>query len=268
MSKEMFITKASGNQSKFSEKRLGNSLRRAGATEEQVDVISAEIASKIFEGMTTKNVYRLAFTRLKENSRSLAARYNLKRAIMELGPSGFPFEKYIGEILNYQGYKTKIGEFVKGKCVNHEIDVIAEKDDGFFMIECKYHNLPGVFCDVKIPLYIQSRFKNVEAEWVKLPGHNSKTHKGWVVTNTRFSSDALQYGICAGLNLISWDYPLNGGLRDQIDSLGLYPITCLTSLTKIEKQRLLDNGIVLCSDIYNKEKLLEVAGVKPIVSKQ
>ncbi|MBA2614095.1 MAG: ATPase [Bacteroidetes bacterium] len=263
MNKDMFITKASGEKSLFSEKKLSSSLQRAGATEDQINSIIAEISSQLFEGMTTKNIYRLAFKRLRENSRPLAARYNLKQAIMELGPSGFPFEKYVSKILNHQGYKTKIGEIVKGKCVSHEIDVIAEKENNFFMIECKYHNLPGIFCDVKIPLYIESRFRDVEAEWMKLPGHDLKTHQGWVVTNTRFSTDALQYGICAGLNLLGWDYPINAGLRDQIDSLGLYPITCLTSLTKVEKQRLLDKGIILCKEIYNEEKILVASGVKP-----
>ena len=182
---------------------------------------------------------------------------------MELGPSGYPFEKYVAEILNRQGYKTKVGQIVQGHCVTHEVDVIAEKENDFIMIECKYHNLRGVFCDVKIPLYIQSRFKDLEKQWLTLHTNRSKNHKGWLITNTRFSSDAIQYGTCVDLKLIGWDYPIKGSLKDQIDSLGLYPITCLTTLTKIEKQRLLDKKIVLCSEVLQNEKLLENNGVKP-----
>ncbi|MDP1802946.1 MAG: ATP cone domain-containing protein [Bacteroidota bacterium] len=259
---DLFVIKASGVKSRFSEKKLRTSLQRAGASEEQIEFITKEVGKQIFEGISTKAIYKLAFTLLREGSRHLAARYHLKQAIMELGPSGYPFEKYIAEILNYQGYQTKVGEIVQGQCVTHEIDVIAEKDDHCYMIECKYHNLQGIFCDVKIPLYIQSRFKDVEAQWIKMSGHITKFYQGWVFTNTKFSTDAIEYGKCVGLNLIGWDYPLKGSLREQIDTLGLYPITCLTSLTKAEKGRLLEKKIVLCKEIFNNKKILEACDVK------
>lgn len=262
MSKDIYVTKASGEKSRYSEEKIRVSLKRVGANDEQIDYIISEIASKLYEGMPTKKIYRLAFTLLKEGSRHVAARYHLKEAIMELGPSGYPFEKYYSEILKRQGYKTRVGETIQGHCVTHEVDVIAEKENDYFMIECKYHNLRGVFCDVKIPLYIQSRFKDLEKQWLKLPEHKSFKHKGWVVTNTRFSTDAIQYGTCADLILVGWDYPAKGSLKDQIDSLGLYPITCLTTLTKVEKQRLLDKKIVLCDEILQNAKLLEENGIK------
>ncbi len=90
-----------------------------------------------------------------------------------------------------------------------------------------------------------------------------KFHQGWVITNTRFTSDAIQYGNCIGLKLIGWDYPDNGSLRNQIDSLGLYPITCLTKLTKYEKQMLLDNKILLCREICRNDEILLQVGIKP-----
>ena len=257
------ITKASGEIVPFSADKLKRSLERAGASEAEIERILEEIGSNLYEGIPTKKIYKTAFSLLKESSRPLAAKYHLKHAIMELGPSGYPFEKYIGEILRYQGYKITVGEIVQGQCVNHEVDVIAQLDHKHFMIECKYHNQPGTFSDVKIPLYIQARFKDVEAQWLKLPGHGTKFHQGWVVTNTRFSSDAIQYGNCAGLKLLGWDYPLKDGLKDIIDKLGLYPITCLTSLTKPEKQRLLDQKIVLCKEISDNEDYLVKAGVNP-----
>ena len=257
------ITKASGESVPFSAKKLKRSLERAGASKDKIDRILEEISSKLYEGISTKKIYRIAFNLLKESSRHLAAKYHLKQAIMELGPSGYPFEKYIGEILRYQGYKTTVGEIVQGKCVNHEIDVIAEKDHHHFMIECKYHNQRGTFSDVKIPLYIQARFKDVEAQWLKLPGHGTKFHQGWVVTNTRFSSDAIQYGNCAGLKLLGWDYPIKGSLKDLIDTLGLYPITCLTTLTKTEKHHLLGRKIVLCKEICDNEHYLVQADINP-----
>ena len=154
-----------------------------------------------------------------------------------------------------------MGEIVKGHCVNHEIDVIAQKDEKHFMIECKFHNQPGFVCDVKIPLYIQSRFKDVEDAWTKLPGHNQKFHQGWVVTNTKFSTDAVKYGNCIGLNLVGWDYPLKGSLREQITHAKLYPITCLTTLTEKEKSDLLELKVVLCKELCANPELLNKIGV-------
>jgi hypothetical protein len=257
MEKETHIIKASGEVTVFSEKKLRASLQRVNATPEQIDSVINEISGKLYDGISTKKIYRMAFNLLKGSSRHLAAKYHLKQAIMELGPSGYPFEKYMGEILRYQGYVTNVGVVVQGQCVSHEIDVVAQIDDQQLMIECKYHNLPGIFCDVKIPLYIQARFKDVETQWKLANVQGIRVFQGCVITNTRFSSDAVQYGTCAGLKLISWDYPAKGSLKEQIDELGLYPITCLTSLTKIEKQHLLDNKIVLCLEIQQNQKILD-----------
>lgn len=124
------------------------------------------------------------------------------------------------------------------------------------MIECKYHNQRGTISDVKIPLYIQSRFKDMEASWVNIPGHGTKFHQGWVVTNTKFSSDAIQYGACVGLKL-----PLKENLKDTIDTMGLYPITCLTTLRKSEKIYLLENKVVFCKEICQNSHWLKKAGV-------
>jgi len=259
---KIFVTKASNESAEFSENKLRNSMKRAGATDEEVDKIVKQVYDKLYQGISTKNIYKIAFSLLRGSSKHVAAKYHLKGAIMELGPSGYPFEKFIGAILSHQGYNIKIGQIVKGQCVQHEIDVIAEKKDEHIMIECKYHNRPGIVCDVKIPLYIQARFKDVETEWLKIPEHLAKIHQGWVVTNTKFTSDAIQYGTCAGLKLVGWNYPDGNSLRSQIDALKLYPITCLTSLTKFEKQKLLENKIVLCQELRDNKNLLIKIGVK------
>lgn len=253
------IIKASGEKELFNEHKLRKSLVNAGATKEIIYDIIGSIQDILYDGISTQTIYKEAFRLLRNNSNGSATRYNLKQAILELGPTGYPFEKFVGELLNRLGYKTQTGVIVEGDCVSHEIDVIAEKDDDHFMIECKFHNRKGHKCNVKIPLYIQSRFKDVEKNWRKLPNHEHKFHRGWVVTNTRFTKDALQYGSCVGLKLLSWDYPKNEGLKDLINRINLHPITCLTSLQKKEKQALLNHDIVFCKQIYeNKEVLNEL----------
>jgi len=252
---EIHITKASGEIVPFSADKLRLSLERAGAPDNQIEQVIQEIVPQLFPGITTKRIYHLAFKKLKNLERHLAGKYQLKKAIMNLGPSGFPFEKFISELFHFQGYTVEVGVFVPGKCVNHEVDVFAQKDGKKYLVECKYHNGPGTVSNVKIPLYIQARFEDINAN----PAHRNKElqfTQAWVVTNTKFTDDAIRYGNCAGLKLIGWNYPDIGSLRNLIDHSGLYPITCLTTLTQTEKKILLENKIVLCTDVLkNPDKL-------------
>lgn len=255
------IIKASGEKAPFQIEKVIRSLERAGADKLLVEEIVQDIEKAVYDGMTTKKIYQMAFKILKRKSRVSASKYKLKKALMELGPSGYPFEKFVGAILSQEGFETKVGVIVQGSCVQHEVDVIAEKDNKHYMIECKYHSDQGRFCNVKIPLYIHSRFLDVEKQWEKQEGHKTKFHKGGVYTNTRFTTDAIQYGICVGLMLTSWDYPNGNGLKERIDKSGLHPLTSLTTLTKAEKSKLLDKGIVLCKNINENPSLLEQIGI-------
>jgi hypothetical protein len=251
---EIQIVKASGEKVSFSPQKIRRSLKRAGANENVIDEVLSDIQSHLYEGITTKKIYQLAFKMLRKKHKTAASKYTLKKAIMELGPSGYPFEKYMSEIFKSQGHSVQINLMMKGQCVNHEVDVLAEKDNVQKVIECKYHNQQGTICDVKIPLYVHSRFKDIEKN-----NTDGKRQEGWVVTNTRFSGDAIQYGVCAGLNLLGWDYPEGKGLRETIDEGGLYPITCLTTLLQKEKEKLMERGLVLCREINaNKNMLVEI----------
>jgi len=260
MRNKLVVTKASGSTEPFSIKKLRNSLGRAKATPEEINSIIDELLPKLYQGISTKKIYSEAFRLLRNQSKPHAACYYLKRGIMELGPSGFPFEKFIGELFKHQGFTVQVGKIVQGKCVTHEIDVIAEKENLIILMECKYRNQPGIPVDVKTPLYIQSRFEDVLANGLL----KNKEHKfyGWITTNAKFTTHALDYGLCKGLNLLSWDYPHNKALKDLIDNSGLYPLTCLTSLKHQEKQWLLAKNYVLVRDIYNNKNLLLQAGVK------
>ena len=255
------IIKASGEKAPFEIEKVIRSLERAGADKLLIKEIVQDIDKEVHDGMTTKKIYQMAFNILKRKSRVSASKYKLKKALMELGPSGYPFERFVGKVFGHEGYETKVGIIVQGHCVQHEIDVIAKKDNKHFMIECKYHSDQGRFCNVKIPLYIQSRFLDVQKQWEKQQGHKTKLHQGGVCTNTRFTSDALQYGNCVGLMLVSWDHPKGHGLKERVDRLGLHPLTSLTTLTKAEKSKLLDKGIVLCKEINENPSLLEQIGI-------
>lgn len=256
------VTKASGDVEPFSVAKLKASLKKANASEGECQEIIKSILSKIHPSISSQKIYSDAFALLRQHSKHHAARYYLKRGVMELGPSGFPFEKLVGELFKHRGFSVEVGKTLQGKCVTHEIDVIAEKENEINLVECKYRNQPGIAVDVKTPLYIFSRFEDVlENESLHFKGKN---FTGWVVTNSKFTSDAISFGGCKGMQLLSWDYPLNNSLQDWINRAGVFPLTCLTALTRTEKEWLLGKGYVLAKDIYNNQKLLSNAGVSEL----
>ncbi|WP_339885536.1 ATP cone domain-containing protein [Polaribacter vadi] len=255
------IVKSSGKKVKFSLHKLSKSLKRTGADEDTINKILDKVRDELYQGISTKEIYNRAFVLLKKKNSYLASKYKLKKAIYELGPTGFPFEYFISAVLKNSGYVTEVGKILQGKCVSHEVDVIAHKNNETTVIECKFHSQQGYNCNVKVPLYINSRYQDIKTHWDTNKKNNTILKPGWVVTNTRFTEDAIKFGNCIGLYLLSWDYPENDGLKDRIDRLGLYPITTSTLLTNREKQFLLSREIVLCRDLIGDVFFLDHLGI-------
>jgi hypothetical protein len=262
MNQDIEIIKSSGEKVKFSLNKLRNSLKHSGANHNLVEKIVDSVRDELYEGITTHEIYNRAFALLKKEKNSVfASKYKLKKAIYELGPTGFPFERFMSAILEYSGFSTKVGVTLEGNCVTHEIDVVAEKKGCTTIIECKFHGEEGRNCNVKVPLYIHSRYNDVKAHWISKKSQTNTLDRGWVVTNTRFTTHAIRYGKCADLYLLSWDYPKNNGLKDRIDRLGLYPITVSTLLSNREKNFLLSRDVVLCRQLWKDKFYLDHLGV-------
>jgi hypothetical protein len=259
---EIFITKANGEKEIFDIEKLKNSLRRAGASEPIVEDVSKKVAEVLFDGVSTHEIYQKAFELLREKEKYTATKYSLRRAITELGPQGFPFEDFIGEIFRAKKYKVEVGKIINGLCVLHELDVVAIKDDEFIGVEVKFHTSTGVKSDLKTVLYVKARFDDLMKGKYYRDVVMARKQRRLIVTNTKFTSRAVQYGECAGIELIGWNYPRKGNLQDLIDETHLHPITALQSLTKNEKKELLNQGIVLCRDIsIGKYALLKPFGI-------
>jgi hypothetical protein len=261
MDQPVIIIKASGEREPFDESKLRRSLLGAGAEPNIIEKILARVRLELRTDMTTTEIYRRAFDMLREYKPHIAARYSLKRAMMELGPSGHPFEKFVGEVLHSEGYKTEVNKIIQGICVTHEVDVVAEKEGRRAMIELKYHNALGIKTDIKIALYIQARFEDIDKSWQRHPDNGIKLHEAWLMTNTKLTSDAIAYARCVGMKAIGWNYPEQGNLKELIERSGLHPISALTSLSRSEKEKLLDKGLVMCRDVKANKDVLSLIGV-------
>lgn len=238
------VLKASGEYESYNEGKVRSSLKRAGADDELIEGIIKSLQPRLYDGIPTSKIYSYVFELLRKSKSHLASKYNLKRAIMKFGPTGYPFEQFIAGILQAYGYKVAVNKTVKGQCIDHEIDVIAEKNNRRFMIECKFHNHPGVKTDSKVALYVYARLLDLKG---------SNFQQAWLVTNTKLTINARKYANCAGLKIIAWDYPADFSLRFLIEKSNLHPITCLNSLSSSDKEKLLEANLVFCHDLIDKK---------------
>lgn len=259
--KNISITKRSGEVVDFDPEKLRQSLIQSGASQTAADKVTDIICNNIVDGMSTHKVYKHAYQLLRKQSGKIAGRYRLKKAIFDLGPTGYPFESLVTELIKLKGFSTQTGQVLNGACIQHEVDVFAKKADTTIFVECKFHNDVRRKSDVKVSLYVNSRFHDLKKKYEENET-NRHNFEGWIVTNTRFTTDAIHYGICVGLKMISWDYPARGNLRQLIDASGFHPITTMQTITKKEKAYLLDKEIILCRQLINQREILTRMRIK------
>lgn len=245
------VIKASGEKEPFSEIKVRNSIRRSGIPQEIQEQVLAHIKTKIYENIHTSEIYKHIIEFLETSPQPFnKTRYTLKQAIMDLGPTGYPFEDYVAEILKTEGYQTQVRQVLEGNCVSHEIDVIAQKEDKKILIEAKFHNSPGIKSDVHVSLYTKARFDDLRDKY--------NLTQAWIVTNTKVTTDGIEYALCNGIRIIGWNYPQTGSLRDLVEKAKLYPVTALQSLSQSQKQLLLLHGTVLCKDICLNPNIIKI----------
>jgi hypothetical protein len=257
----MKIIKNSGDIVEYDRKKLRKSLLHTGLIGVDLDNTIKTVEAYIYDGIRTKQIYKFTKRLLKRISNTHAARYNLRSALQQLGPAGFFFEKFVSLIFIADGYQAKTNLNLQGKCVSHEIDVIVRRADQLTMIECKFHAQHGAVSDVKVPMYILSRFNDLKDIAHNIFGRPELLSGCMIVTNNRFSSDAEAFANCNGLALMSWDYPTNDSLKTRIDNKQLYPITCLVTITSIEKEKLLIMGTILVAQLIDAPESLTTIGI-------
>lgn len=251
----MLVTKADGTVEEFKPNKLRNSLKNSGAPKTEIEEIVRQIEAIAHDGIKTQDIYRHAFSLLRGAEASVTARYALRRALFNLGPTGFPFETFLAKLFKKQGYITRTGITMKGRCATHEIDLAAYKADHAFIAEAKFHARPGLKSDLQVAMYSYARLLDLSDQRIcndDICGVKNLK----LITNTKFTHAAIKYATCVGVELLSWDYPKKGNLYEMIDQNKLYPITVLQSLSASQKQQLLAQNIVLCEDLVENPSIL------------
>jgi len=246
----VLVRKQSGELEDFDPEKVRGAIVRAGATSELADRIVSEVDMRIRDGVTTRDIYDMAFHLLDREKPSIATRFGLKDAVMRLGPTGYPFEKYMGAVLSEYGYKVELNQMVEGKCVTHEIDLILTDPEGKrHMVECKYHNNKGFKTGIKETLYTYARFLDLKEGGVL--GKCGSFDGVWLVCNTKISGEGVTYGKCRGMKILAWGYPEGDSIQQMIESKGLYPITILRSVDGKVMDRLARANIMLLRELLS-----------------
>lgn len=216
---------------------------RAGADPILAKKIARQVYSQAHHGMTTKEIYKMVLRFLSKNvSSGVKHRYRLKESIMRLGPAGFSFEYYVGQILKHFGYKVhSVGAKIAGRCITHEVDLALESQDGKrWLVECKYHNFPGRYTGLKESLYTHARFLDLV----------DKFDCEMLACNTKVSPDVVAYAACVGQKILSWRFPPQMSLEKMIEGKKLYPITILSPSRK-EMEIFLENNLMIAKDLLD-----------------
>ncbi len=262
---DIVIVKSNGAQEQFSESKLIRSLKKSGASLEEINKTVAYIKAKLKDGMSTGDIYALAYKELNSHQKRNpnAIRYSLKKSVMELGPTGFPFEKFVARIFNELGYKTTTGITLRGRCIEHEVDVCAYNDNEVICIEAKFHNEPHLRSDTKVALYVKSRFDDLIGQKIQIGDEYKHITRGILVTNTNFTDTAHQYVSCVNtFELLSWNRPSDKNLLAYIEEFKLYPIGVIPELSQKEINLLVQNEIMTCTDLQKNPSMLDAIGIK------
>lgn len=261
LEKTVEVVKADGTKEFFDREKLRRSLLRARASEEVAEKVVSHVEKELVGGIRTEDIYRHAFEFLERFGKHFAARYSLRRSLLEMGPTGFPFERLVAEIYKRKGFETVLDQTVQGHCTDHEVDVVAWNAEKLAMVEAKFHHEFALKTDVKAALYVKARYDDLREESFQFGGAARRLTDFLLVTNTKFTEKAIQYCECSGVRLIGWNYPRDANLHHLIDETGVHPITCLTTLSGSQKKQLLEKGVVLCQDIRSQEQTFYSLGL-------
>ena len=251
MSKPILIMKSHGQLEPFDEKKVRTSIARTCDDKKVVDQVLDVIKKKLKPKMRTSDIYKLVNIELDKLKPWAAARYNLRDAIIKMGPTGFHFEKYVASILNAYGYDAITPDTYQGACISHEVDVTAKKEGRTAFIEAKFrHDYRGTV-NIKDTMSTWTRFLDlVDGSKVELCPHFDEA---WIVTNARFTDQSLKYGHCKNMVLIGWNHPRERTFAQMVDLNALYPVTLIKDLNKPELEALASENIMLCRDIIGLE---------------
>lgn len=262
------IIKKGGAEELFIPEKLCGSIIMAGAPSPLAQQVCSIVDESIESGVSTDTIFTTTRRYLKTFSPKIAALYALERGLGALGPSGFLFEQYVAALFDEAGYFVQTNIYADGEGVQHEIDVWAEKGNVVFIIEAKYRNDYKTKTHIKEVMYADARLQDIKRRAAK--DQSTKEYYMWVVTNTQFTDNSVNYIKYRDIQLMGWSYPTYINLKKIVSDKKLYPVTIIPSITKKVLQSLANDKIVLVKSLYgySAQDLEEKYDISPTLAEK
>jgi hypothetical protein len=268
------VINSNGQRERFSFQKVYRSARNVGASKESANRIAATIEKEIYPEIKTSKIFARVKELLYKETPGAALKFNIKEGIRKLGPTGFPFEKFVSEIFKKLGFETQTNLFLSGFCLNdYETDFVARKENLIYVGECKYRNFAGEEVHLRDALANYARFQDVlKGPYFEEEKKRNYQVKTIMVTNARFTSRAVQYFSCMDIDYIGWKSPKNNSLEYLIEKYGLYPITILPSLKGYLENIFVSEKMMMAQDVakidpqeFSKKFNISIKHLSPLI---
>jgi HJR/Mrr/RecB family endonuclease len=247
---EIFVTKADGSKQLYNKQKIVQTSLRLGANSEEAERIAQQLELKLYDGISTRKILQLIFVLLRKPKPAVRNLFDLRRGISLMEPKP-EFEMFIRALLSHSGYTVTPNTILRGLCGEHEVDAIASKDGVTYFVEVKHHASYHALTGLDESRIARAIVEDVTEGYIR--GLSEiKIDGAMIVTNTRYSEHAINYGRCRGIIMVGWASP-EIGLRDLVESQKLYPLSCLRGISRQVRLRLVDEGIVLIKQLLMQD---------------
>jgi Holliday junction resolvase-like predicted endonuclease len=247
---DISVTKADGTKEAFRKWKVARTCLRMGASQETAQAIADEIESKLYDGISTRRILQMIYSRLKKHKPVMKLQIDLRRSLSLLR-SAPDFERFIQLLLSEHGYEVTPNQIIRGRCVEHEIDAIARKNGETYVVEVKHDYKYHTPTSLDVSRISRAVFEDL----TEGHEHGLNSHQidhAMIVCNTKLSEHAKKYADCRGISHIGWSSPPNHDLQTMIEEKKLYPITILKGLNAATRNKLTANGVLLLRDLTGK----------------
>jgi hypothetical protein len=252
----VFVTKADGSRQLFGREKVVRTCLRMGASSHVAHEVAEKVESKLYDGISTQTILRMIFRFMRNYKPEVGHLFDLRKGL-SLMSSKPEFELFVQVLLMHNGFEVRPNQILRGKCVEHEVDAIARKDGVTFFVEAKHHLSYHALTGLDESRIARAVLEDVN-EGFMLGITDLKIDRAMIVTNTRYSDQAIVYGNCRDILQIGWSSPENLGLQNMIEAKRLYPLSCLRGLGSETRMKLVESGIVLIGQLLG-ENLYELA---------
>jgi len=247
------VKKADGSVQSFDKEKVVRTCLRMGANKQVAYEVAEKVERRLYDGISTANILQMVFQFMRSYKPIVGNLFDLRKGL-SLMSSRPEFEVFVQALLARKGFEVSPNRLLIGKCVAHEVDAIARKDGVTYFVEAKHHSSYHTPTGLDESRIARAVLEDVIEGFV-LGKSDLKIDMAMIVTNTRYSDQAIQYGNCRNILQIGWSSPIDHGLQSMIEGKNLLPLSCLRGLSMDARLKLAISGIVLFEQMIEEDTM-------------